>query len=116
MNLLRHTHLLSVLKSSQRLNLLTISLPCVPLHSDSRISRLQDVSACTKIKPHPNLPCLRKKNDVDIFRRAISSHQTIANKNGFFSQIKSDIDPYARLIRFDRPIGKMIFIILHTDE
>lgn len=108
MNFLRHTNLCSVLKSSQRLNLLSISLPCVPLHSDSRISRLQDISACSKTKVHAHLPCLRNNNDVDILRRAVSTHRTIANKNGFFSQIKSDIDPYARLIRFDRPIGNMI--------
>lgn len=108
MNFLRHTNFYNAFKTTQRLNLFSTSLPCVPLHNDCKNNRFQDQSAYTKTIPNHYLPRLRNNNDLDIFRRISSSHHTVANKTNLFSQIKSDIDPYARLIRFDRPIGKDI--------
>lgn len=118
MNLLRQLNYCRALKLSHRSSLLSISLPLVPLHSDCTNSRYQAISSCAKVKSNNNLSLsLRNKTVLNAFQRSSSSQQTtVVHKHGVLNQLKSDIDPYLRLIRFDRPIGKYQQIMQHSSS
>lgn len=84
-------------------------LPLLPLHSDCTNSRYQEINACAPTKLNNNLSLsLRNKSALSVFQRSSSSQQSIVHKHSVLNQLKNDIDPYARLIRFDRPIGKYL--------
>lgn len=113
MNLLRQTHFCNALKSYHRLNLFSISLPSsVSLHSNCKNNQFKAIETCanTKISNHLS-QCLRNKKQLKIFQRFSSCNpqHVISPKNGLLSDFKSNIDPYKRLVRLDRPIGKKIF-------
>lgn len=104
MNLLRQPSFTHLFKSYHRSNLFRLSLPIVPLHSDCRNTKA--INACADIKPINLSQCLRNTDELQSMRRYISSQSVIAHKHGLLNQIKNDINPYVRLVRFDRPIGK----------
>lgn len=107
MNLLRQMNTCNALKLYHRSNLLSISLPLVPLHSDLTNRRNQAISACAKTNSNNKLLLsLRNNSALNVFQRSTSSQQSTVHRPGVLSQLRNDIDPYARLIRFDRPIGK----------
>lgn len=121
MNLLRQTNFCTALKSYHRLNLLSISLPSVSLHSDSTKNRFQVIKTCGKTTSYNHLSqSLRNKKQLDVFQRASSSN-VISPKNDLLSNLQNSIDPYKRLVRLDRPIGKSIykccfFFLSHTQK
>lgn len=80
----------------------------VTLHSVFTKNRFQTIDySCAKIKPCTNLfHNLRNKNQVDIFQRTTKNHQAIVKQNGILTELRSNADPYMRLVRFDRPIGE----------
>lgn len=107
MNLLRQMNTCNALKLYHRSNLLSLSLPLVPLHSDSTNRRNQAIIACAKTNSNNKLLLsLRNKSALNLFQRSTSSQQSTVHRPGVLSQLRNDVDPYARLIRFDRPIGK----------
>ncbi|XP_031618062.1 4-hydroxybenzoate polyprenyltransferase, mitochondrial [Contarinia nasturtii] len=110
MNFLRPINLCNTLKYCHRSNLFSISLPSISLHTDCTNKRIQGIESCAKLKSFDNTLAqrLHNRNQLDIFHRSSSNHQAIINKNGLFNNIKTNIDPYARLIRFDRPIGSWL--------
>lgn len=115
MNLLRKTHFCNALKSYHRLNLFSISLPSVSMHSNCTNNQFKAIESCANIKTSNHLSqCLRNKKQLEIFQRFSSNNpqHVIYPKNDLLSEIKSNIDPYKRLVRLDRPIGKKIFFFI----
>lgn len=101
MNLLRNVSFCNVLNLYNRRSGL-MSLSFIPLHNDIKI-QMHGISAYTKTKSIINLNnCPR---DLDIFRRSINNYQPISHSGNWLTKLKGDLNPYARLIRFDRPIG-----------
>lgn len=114
MNLLRQKNLCNALKSYHHLNFISISLPSVSLHSDCTNRRIQVIETCAKTKPYNYLSqSLRNTKQLDVSQRLLSSnhHHVIGPKNGLLSDLKSNIDPYKRLVRLDRPIGMQIIFL-----
>lgn len=108
MNLLRQTNLCNVLKSCQRKNFVSITLPSVTLHTHCTKNRFQAIEACTKTNSSNHLSqCLRNKKQLDVFQRSLSNNHHVIDRNtGLLSSLRDNIDPYKRLIRLDRPIGE----------
>lgn len=106
MNLLRNANFCNMLKQyHHRSSSISIPLSYVSQHNDCK-NQFQGMSQCAKIKTINNLHnCSLIKHNLEIFRSSSSSYQSVPRKNDFFSQLKCDIRPYSRLIRFDRPIG-----------
>lgn len=108
MNLLRQPNYCSALKNC-RLNLFSISSSFDPLHREYANNRLRHIDAWTKTKPVNDLSeCLRNENRFEVFRRYSNENIPPLYKNGLLSGLKQDMNPYARLVRFDRPIGKYL--------
>lgn len=119
MNLLRHTNLCNALKSYHRINLFSISsLPSISLHTDCTDKHVQAIETCIKTKPYNYLSqSLRNNKQLDVFQRSFASNhqQVISPKNGLLSDLATNINPYKRLVRLDRPIGKeMIFYMMFS--
>lgn len=65
----------------------------------------------TKLNNNP-INCLHNKNPLNFTRRRhISLHRVIIHNKRLLSNVRNSIDPYVRLIRFDRPIGNTIWNI-----
>lgn len=111
MNLLRQTSYSNTLKLYRSNWWYSISFAYAPLHSqcDYRHAHLT-VNARSKTKLNSNLKtCLRNTyGHVDFTRKLSSNHPpVIEQQKGLISDIKKDLNPYIRLVRFDRPIGKL---------
>lgn len=112
MNFLRHTNYCSTLKLYHPNWWYSISFAYAPLHSKCDYKHVHLMNACSKTKQYHNLPkCLRNTyGHVDFIRKFSSKHHSrpvIAHQTGLFNDIKNDLNPYIRLVRFDRPIGKI---------
>lgn len=81
-----------------------ISSPCVQLHSIYMKKHFQCQNIVTQTEFSKN-HIQNRRNDIniDILRRSLSSSQP--NGSLLLKDIRSNIDPYLRLIRADRPIG-----------
>lgn len=109
MNLLRHTTYSNKLKLYRSNWWYSISFAYAPLHSQCDYKHDYLINACSKTKLNRNLSkCLRNTySHVDFIRNSSSNHPpVIQHQNGLFSDMKTDLNPYIRLMRFDRPIGK----------
>lgn len=114
MFLLRHANSCRA-KQWFRYKLFSDSLPCVSLQSDIANKRFQSLQTRSEIELNKNLSkSLHNDIQLDIIRRSSSGHQITGSKNGLLNEIRNNVDPYARLVRFDRPIGTHFFIFYST--
>lgn len=117
MNFLRHTSYHNTLKLYHPNWWYSISYTYAPLHSQCDYKHVHLINACSATKQQrSSLKCLRNTyGHVDVIRKLSSKHHSapvIAHQTGLFNGIKNDLNPYVRLVRFDRPIGKMICSLL----
>lgn len=108
MNLLRYTTNSNTLKLYRSNWWYSISFTYAPLHSQCDYKHAHLLNACSETKHNRNLSkCLRNTYcHVDI-RKSSSNHPpVIEHPKRLFSDIKRNLNPYIRLVRFDRPIGK----------
>lgn len=116
MNLLRHTSHSNTLKLYRSNWWYSISCTYAPLHSqcDVRHAHLPVNAGSFETKRAQRLAkfCLRNTSygHVDFIRESSSNRHppppAIEHQTRLFSDLKKDLNPYIRLVRFDRPIGK----------
>lgn len=115
MNLLRHKNCSNTLKLYRSNGWYSISFTYAPLHSQCDYKHMHlPINAYPKTKLNRNLAkCLRNTQfgHVDFIRKLSSNHPpspVIEQQKGLISDIRKDLNPYIRLVRFDRPIGKLM--------
>lgn len=126
MNLLRHTNYSNTLKLYRSNWWYSISFTYAPLHSqcDYRHAHLPPVSARLETKLRSQRLAKFSLRNTSVghvdFNRGVSSNHppVIEQRKGLFSDLQKDLNPYIRLVRFDRPIGKtsgISFVLLPID-
>lgn len=111
MNLLRQPNYYCYTLKNCRLNFYSLSSSFDPWHREYANNRFRHIDAWTKTKTTPiNVlsKFLRNENRCEIFRQYSTENVTPVSENGLLSGLKQNINPYARLVRFDRPIGKYL--------
>lgn len=113
MNLLRHFNSgRNILSLGYRQNLL------IPISNDS--SRVENVNNRYQIignrsrSMRPVVPTLPYK--LHAVQKRWTHHPTINSNDGFLQQFRNNVDPYKRLIRFDRPIGKFDLNVINKSN
>lgn len=106
MNLLRHLNSgRNIFNLSYRQNLL-MPISFDSPHVDNVNNRYQIIGNRSRSMRSviPILP-----NKLNAVQNRWSHNRTINSNVGFLQQFRNNVDPYKRLIRFDRPIGKFRF-------
>lgn len=108
MNLLRHANSCNALPLFRTKWFSSIPLSYGPLQSDYMKKRFQSIKAKSpNIEINSLSKSLHNNSQLDILRRCSSSQQMIFKQKGLLNDLRNSIDPYVRLARFDRPIGKL---------
>lgn len=103
MNLLRHFNSgRNILSLGYRQNLL-IPISFDSPHVDNVNNRYQFIGHISR-SMRPVVPIL--PNKLNAVQKCWTHHSKINPNDGFLQQFRKNLDPYKRLIRFDRPIGK----------
>lgn len=101
MNLLRHMHLGRRVLKLNNLQQFSV-MPCSISHVDSTNNRFRATNVSTNSGKYL-IPHLQNGNHIPIR----FNHQTLAPRSSPLETLLNNVNPYKRLVRLDRPIGKL---------